>query len=229
MTDDPHADAPILRAGPARAALAMVLLHGRGGAAGEMLSMGAALAPADVAFFAPQAAGRSWWPTSFLAPMAQLQPWLDSALAAADRAIAAARAEGWADERIMLLGFSQGACLALEHVARAGRRYAGVCGLSGGLVGTADADAAPSADLYGHPPKRFEYAGRLDGVPAYLGCHAMDPHIPRRRVDESARTLTALGASVTTAIHPGQGHAIVDRDVAAVRAMIAQGTRPADG
>lgn len=220
-TADPHADAAILRAGPARAPLAMVLLHGRGGAASEMLSLGAALAPADVAFFAPQAAGRSWWPTSFLAPMAQLEPWLGSALAAADRAVATARAEGWADDRIIVLGFSQGACLALEHVARAGRRYAGVCALSGGLVGTADAEGVPAEDIYGHGPKRFDYPGRLDGTRAYLGCHAADPHIPLRRVQDSAAVLDGLGAAVTTAIHPGQGHAILERDVAAIRAMVA--------
>lgn len=221
MTDDPHDQGPLLRAGPAKAPLAMVLLHGRGGAAEEMLGLGAALAPADVAFFAPQAAGRSWWPTSFLAPMGRLQPWLDSALATVARAVAAAEAEGWPRERIVVLGFSQGACLALEHVARAGRRYAGVCGLSGGLVGVADAEGAATDDLYGHAPKRFDYAGQLEDAPVYLGCHAADPHIPLRRVRETAGALTAMGADVATAIHPGPGHAILEADVAAARAMIA--------
>jgi phospholipase/carboxylesterase len=218
---DPHADAPVLRAGPAAAPIAMVLLHGRGARAEDMFGLGAALAPAGAALFAPQAAARSWWPTSFLAPMAQLEPWLGSALAAAARGVAAARAEGWPDVRIVVAGFSQGACLALEHVARAGGRFGGVCALSGGLVGTADAAGAPTDALYGHEPKRFDYVARLDGTPVYLGCHETDPHIPLRRVRDSADALAALGADVTTAIHPGTGHAVVERDIAAVRAMTA--------
>jgi predicted esterase len=199
----------------------MVLLHGRGAGADEMLRLGAAIAPAGVAFFAPQAAGRSWWPTSFLAPMAQLQPWLGSALAAVDQAVAAARDEGWEDGRILLLGFSQGACLALEHAARSGGRHGSVFGLSGALVGTADAGESPVEDLHGHAPKRFDYQGGLNGRHIYLSGHQADPHIPLRRVRESADAFAALGAEVTTTIHPGSGHAVMQSDVAAVRAAVA--------
>jgi phospholipase/carboxylesterase len=222
MTSDPHAQAPILRAGAAEAPLALVLIHGRGGGAEDIMGLGAALAPAGAALFAPQAAGRSWWPTSFLAPMAQLRPWLDSALAAVDRAAAAARGAGFADERIALLGFSQGACLALEYAARAARPFHGVIGLSGGLVGTADAEGAAAADLYDQPPKRFDYPGWLDGVAVHLGCHERDPHIPLRRVRETEAALSAMGAAVTAVIHPGPGHAVTQADAAAARALLAR-------
>lgn len=223
MTEDPHAAAPLLRRGPARAARAMVLLHGRGAGAEDILRLGAALAPADTAFFAPEASGRSWWPTSFLAPMAQLEPWLGSALAAADRAVAAANAEGYADRDILLLGFSQGACLALEYAARAARPFMGVCALSGGLVGMADAEGASAADLYGQAPKRFGYTSRLDGLPVYIGCHAQDPHIPLRRVRESEAVLSGLGAACRVTVHAGAGHGVVHADVSAVRAMLSMG------
>lgn len=221
MTHDPHANGPLLRRGPARAARAMVLLHGRGAGAEDILGLGAALAPADTAFFAPEATGRSWWPTSFLAPMAQLDPWLGSGLAAVRRAVDAANAEGFEDSSIVLLGFSQGACLALEYAARAARPFMGVCALSAGLVGTADADGAPAADLYGHRPKRLAYPARLDSLPVYIGCHAQDPHIPMRRVRESEASLRELGAACTVTVYPGAGHGVTQAGASAVRALLA--------
>lgn len=223
---DPHAGAPLFRQGAAGAARAVVLLHGRGGSAADMMRLGATVAPADTAFFAPEAAGRSWWPTSFLAPMAQLTPWLGSALAAVDRAVAAARAEGFAASSILLLGFSQGACLALEYAARSSEPWAGVCGLSGGLVGTHDAAGPPAADLFGHVPKRHEQDGRLDGVPIHIGCHEHDPHIPLRRVRESEAVFTRLGAACRVVVHPGAGHGVTPADIAAVRALIAPASKP---
>ncbi|MEX1235722.1 MAG: dienelactone hydrolase family protein [Roseovarius sp.] len=220
MTDDPHGASRIHRRGAARADLALVLLHGRGAGASDILDLGAALVPAGAAFFAPEAAGRSWWPTSFLAPMDALKPWLGSALSAVDRAVAIAQEEGYAEERICLLGFSQGACLALEYAARTGRRLRAVGALSGGLVGTGDAIGDPSGDLYGHSPKRFDYAADLAGLPIYIGCHARDPHIPLARVRESETVLSGLGADCQIAIHPGAGHAITAGDVAATRGLL---------
>jgi phospholipase/carboxylesterase len=222
MTADPHGGARLLRQGPARGAQALVLLHGRGAGAADILGLGAALAPAETRFLAPEAAGRSWWPTSFLAPMAQLEPWLASALAAVGRAVAAANAEGYEDQRIVLLGFSQGACLALEYAARAARPFKGVCALSGALVGTADADGDPAPDLHGYRPKRFAYPARLDGLPVHIGCHAQDPHIPLRRVRESAAALEQLGAACTLGIHPGAGHGVTRGDARAARALIGE-------
>ena len=224
MTRDPHGQAELHRRGPARADLALVLLHGRGAGARDILDLGAALVPAGAAFFAPEAAGRSWWPTSFLAPMQALEPWLGSALAAVERAVAAAGREGYPEERICLLGFSQGACLALEYAARSGRRPRAVGALSGGLVGTSDGEDVSSDALYGHRPKRFDYGARLPGVPVYLGCHARDPHIPLARVRESAAVLSGLGADCRVAIHPGAGHGVTADDVAAMRRLLA----PAD-
>lgn len=219
MRADPHAGGPLLRAGPtaASARLAVVAIHGRGGDAEGMMEFVASLGVPDIALFGPEAGGRSWWPTSFLAPAAQIEPWISSALAAVDRAIAAAVEEGFAHERILLVGFSQGACLSLEYVARRAPALAGVFALSGGLVGTADADGGSDAALYGHRPKRFDYAGRLDGVSVRVSCHERDPHIPIARVRESADVLRNLGAAVTLNVIPGEGHAPGDDDVAALR------------
>lgn len=220
MTADPHAGGRLLRASPAGAPRALVLAHGRGAGAEDIAGLGAALASADAALFAPEAAGRSWWPTSFLAPMVELEPWLGSALSALDRAVAAANAEGFEDDAILLLGFSQGACLALEYAARRARPFLGVCALSGALVGAADADGPPAPDLYGHRPKRLDYPKRVDGLSCYIGCHERDPHIPLRRVRESAAALAALGARCETVIHPGAGHGVAQADAAAVRARL---------
>ncbi|MFN3612972.1 MAG: alpha/beta hydrolase [Rubrimonas sp.] len=222
MTTDPHAGAPILRAGGEKRTLAVIVVHGRGGTAAEMVTLGARLAPSGAALFGPQATGRSWWPTSFLAPIGQLEPWLGSALAAVGRAVDAARSEGFADDRIALMGFSQGACLALEYAARQGRPLHCVLGLSGALVGVADADGSPADDLYGQRPKRFDYAGRLDGTPVHLGCHERDPHIPLRRVRETEAALSGMGAIVTATLHPGAGHAVTREDVVTARTLLAR-------
>ncbi len=227
MSADPHRDGRLRRAGasPARAAGALVLLHGRGGSAEDMLGLAEALALPDLALYAPEAAGRSWWPASFLAPMADLEPWLGSALRAAGRAVEAAAADGIAPARIHLLGFSQGACLALEALARRGGPIGAAFGLSGGLVGTEDADGPPDPALYNARPKRFEETGRLDGAPVYLSCHERDPHIPLARVEKSAQVLAGLGASVETRIKPGAGHGVDEDDIAAIRRSL---NRPAD-
>jgi len=215
--------AQILRAGvPAeRAGLGLVLLHGRGGSAADILGLARVLQRDDVTAVAPEAAGNSWWPVSFLAPMSQLAPGLENALAAVDNAVATLQAEGLARERIAVAGFSQGACLALEWAARRGGPLTAVLGLSGGLVGTADAPGRPDPALYGHTPKAMDQAGRLDGVPVWLGCHAQDPHIPAARVQASAETFTRLGAKVEMRLHPGVGHGIVQADVAAMRRLLA--------
>jgi phospholipase/carboxylesterase len=223
VSADPHAAGPLTRAGPtaATARRALVILHGRGGDAAGMIAFAQGLGVPDVALFAPEAAGRSWWPVSFLAPAEVLAPWAEPALLAVDRALEAAAAEGFADDRIVLAGFSQGGCLALEHAARRGRPLAAVFGLSASLLGTGDADGGPQADLYGHPPKRFDYAARLEGLPVRIACHERDPHIPLRRVQESRNVFAGLGAAVDLAIMPGEGHGIGEGDVAALRGALA--------
>ncbi|MEM9224584.1 MAG: phospholipase [Pseudomonadota bacterium] len=219
---DPHASAEIVRAGPtaATARTAAIALHGRGAAPSQIIDlMGAAGAP-DVAVFAPAAAGNSWWPYSFLAPYPALEPHLLSALLAVDRAFDAAHEEGFDDERIVLLGFSQGACLALEYTARRGRKVKGVLGFSGGLLGTGDEDALPAADLNDHVPKRFDYQAKLSGHDIHIGTHEGDPLIPLRRVKESEAVLRSLGADCKAVIAPGPHHMLIDADLTALRRMV---------
>lgn len=224
MTADPHARGSVAQGGAplSRARLAMILVHGRGGGARDMLALAEHLALPDIACMAPEAAGSSWWPRSFLAPVAANEPWLSSGLAAVGRAAEELGRQGFGRELTVLLGFSQGACLALEYAARSGGAFRAVVGLSGGLVGTADADDGPRRDdLYGHAGKRFGYpASRLDGVPVLLGCHERDPHVPLARVRETGAVLGALGASVAMRIHPGAGHGVVGEEVRLVRGLL---------
>lgn len=210
----------MIRAGAlaGRASAGVVMLHGRGGSAGDILSLLAHAGLPDVAAIAPEAPGRSWWPTSFLAPSAQMEPFVQRGLAMVAEAVASLLGEGLARDRLWLLGFSQGACLALEAYAREGEGLAGVFGFSGGLVGTADADA-PTEVLYGHADKRFDYAGRRGGR-AWLSVHAQDPHIPLARVQRSAEVLQGLGARVETRVYPGEGHGLMAADIAALRAAL---------
>ncbi len=218
MSAGPHAGGVLIRLGAGPRGL--VLSHGRGASARDILGLGQAIAPEGTAMIAPEAAGNSWWPVSFLAPMAQLDPWLDSALNAMDRAVDALRAEGLEQSQIALAGFSQGACLALEYAARRGGPWQSVIALSGGLVGTADDGTASDPALYGHSPKRLDYAARLDGVPVLLACHDRDPHIPAARVRASAEALKAMGAAVETRLHPGAGHGPGAGDLEAAQALL---------
>jgi phospholipase/carboxylesterase len=209
---DPHYDAPVAEAGaPLRLAkAAVVMLHGRGADAAGMLSLAEVFAQPDLAYLAPQAAGRSWYPYSFLAPIARNEPFLTSALQMLDRMLGRLGDEGFGPERVVLLGFSQGACLALEYAARHALRYGGLVGLSGGLMGPEES------------PR--DYAGRLAGTPVFLGCSDIDPHIPVDRVHETARVLGALGGAIIERIYPGMGHAISDDEIRQVRSLLARFT-----
>ena len=195
----------------------VVALHGRGGSAADMTALlhQAGVSPAITAIL-PQAPGHTWWPTSFLAPAAQLEPSIAAAIATVLAAVQALQDDGTPRAQIWLMGFSQGACLALETFARAGAGLAGVLAFSGGLAGTGDAGGAPDAALYGHGPKRFDYAGQRSGQ-VWLSCHARDPHIPLARVMDTARVLSGMGAAVETLIHPGAGHGLAPADIAALR------------
>ncbi|WP_108484210.1 alpha/beta hydrolase [Oceaniglobus ichthyenteri] len=207
----PHADQRLVTAGAPlqRARLAVVMIHGRGGAPEDMVGLADHLALPDLAVLAPTAAGRSWWPDSFLAPLGANEPGLTSGLSVVSSLLDDLAEQGFGPERIALAGFSQGACLAIEAAARFARPFRTVAALSGGLVGTGDAGGPPLAELYDRPAKRFDYEGRLDSVPVLLGCHEQDPHIPLARVRESARVLGDMGAEVDTIIIPGAGHGIV--------------------
>jgi phospholipase/carboxylesterase len=211
----------IERAGadPARATAGLVMLHGRGGSAADILELLAHAGLPDVAAVAPEAPGNSWWPVSFLSPSATLEPYVAAGVAAAAEAVAELEAAGLPRDRIWLLGFSQGAGLALETFARQGAGLAGVFALSGGLIGTGDADGPATDALYGYGPKRFDYAGRRRGR-VWLSCHERDPHIPLARVQETASVLKALGADVQTQLYPGAGHSLMREDIAALRARL---------
>lgn len=190
------------------AAAAMVMVHGRGATAENILGIWHEFAAPDLAYVAPQAAGGSWYPNSFLAPMEKNEPGLSSGLARIGEVLAELEAAGIPPERTFLLGFSQGACLSLEFAARNTRRYGGVFGLSGGLIGP--------------PGTPRDYPGSLAGTPVFLGCSDRDPHIPRERVDETAEVLRRMGAEVTERIYPAAlGHNVNVDEVEFVRGLIA--------
>lgn len=207
-TDDPHGNCPVLRGGIRLdvAPGALVVLHGRGSSAEQILELAAALDPGSYAHLAPQATSGSWYPNRFIAPIESNEPWLTSALDVVARTVATATVAGIPHERIVLLGFSQGACLALEYAARHARRWGGVIGLSGGLIGP---DTTPR-----------DYPGSLDQTPVFLGCSDIDSHIPVERVYESARVLARLGAEVDKRIYPGMGHTVNRDEIDAGKALL---------
>jgi predicted esterase len=213
MTTDPHATGETLRLGaaPSDARAALVLLHGRGARAQSLAPLAEALLEGrdePVAVRLPQASGGAWYPQRFVAPRAANQPWLDSALARVDGLLDALESAGLPPERIVLGGFSQGACLALDAFALRGGRLGGVIAYAGGLIG---------ATL---EPER--YAADLAGTPVFLGSGDPDPHIPTGRVEESAELLRARGAQVDARLYPGIGHTVNDEELEIGRTMIAE-------
>jgi predicted esterase len=211
---DPHGNQPVLRHGPdaRHARLGVVLVHGRGGSAEDVLALERELRQDDVLYVAPQAADYTWYPYSFLAAMERNEPGLTSGLNRIASLIDTLRHEGLSPERVGLLGFSQGACLSLEYAARYARRYAAVIGLSGGVIGP--------------PGTPRAYEGSLDGTPVFLGCSDIDPHIPLERVNETADVFRTLGAVVDKRIYPGMGHVVNEEELAAARALLSQGAPP---
>ncbi len=205
---DPHHGQPVMRAGRdiADAAATMILIHGRGATADSILQLAHEFQRDDFAYLAPQAARSTWYPQSFLAPIAQNEPFLSSALALFDTIVEEVLAAGVAAERLMLLGFSQGACLTTEYAARHPRRYGGIVGLTGGLIGPDDT------------PR--DYDGSLEGTPVFLGSSDPDFHIPVARVDETERVLAGMGATVTKRIYPGMGHTVNEDELEHVRAIM---------
>ena len=186
----------------------MVMIHGRGASAHDILSLTAHISDNDFAFVAPEAEGNTWYPYSFLQPMADNEPYLSSAL----EVLASLRGRLQADynfksPQIYWLGFSQGACLALEFVARNAMQYGGVFGLSGGLIGPADTPRV--------------YAGPLVNTPVFLGCSDADTHIPKERVLETATIFRDMGANVTAKLYPNFSHSINEDELNIVNLLIA--------
>jgi predicted esterase len=217
IMSDPHRGQPVLTLGPvpASARATMIMVHGRGASAEDMLGLAAALAVPDVAVLAPQAAGRTWYPNSFLSPIADNEPGMTSGLGVISSLVDDLLAQGVPIARIALLGFSQGACLSLECAARHPRPYRAVVGLSGGLIGP--------------PGTPRDYPGSLAGAAVFLGCSDIDPHIPLARVQESTQVLRRMGAIVDERIYPRMGHTVNDDELAAVRALLAAPDRHCSG
>ena len=197
------------------AQVAVLMVHGRGASAQSILSLAGSIDRPEVAYVAPQAEGGTWYPNSFLAPLSANEPWLGAALSVLDDSMAKIEAAGIPARRTVILGFSQGACLSLEFSARNARRYGGVIGFSGGLIGSADIPGAASPN-----DKKFEYRGGLEGTPVFLGCSDRDAHIPVERVHRTAEVMGTLGARVTERIYPGMGHIMNDDEIGFVRDLL---------
>lgn len=197
----PHQGQEVLMMGKPleEAGAAMILVHGRGASAEDILELGTYLVQPDFAYLAPRAANNSWYPYSFLAPMNQNEPGLSSGLQMIADLVANIEAGGIPAERIIIGGFSQGACLASEFVVRNARRYGGLLAFSGGLIGPA-----------GTPR---DYPGALEGTPVFVGCSDVDFHIPLERVEETAAVLAQMGAAVNKKIYPQMGHTIIQDEI----------------
>ena len=207
-TDDPHRNQPILRAGAAlaKASAAVVLLHGRGASAEDILGLAGEMYDERVVYLAPEAAGHTWYPHSFLAPIAQNEPYLTSALAKVGETVQLAVDAGLTRDRIVVCGFSQGACLASEFVARNPARYGAMIAFTGGLIGPEGMD--------------LRHAGELAGTPALFSSGDPDPHVPWARVQASAEQFTAMGAEVDLQRYPGRPHTVLPQEIKAARELI---------
>jgi predicted esterase len=187
----------------------MILVHGRGATAESILTLADEMKLEDVAYVAPQAAEQTWYPYSFLADIERNEPGISSGIAVIASLIDRLATDGVDATRIGILGFSQGACLSLEFGARHARRYAGIFGLSGGLIGP--------------PGTPRNYAASFDLTPIFLGCSDVDPHIPLERVKESAGIFRRMGATVDERIYPGMGHTVNADEVGAIQAVMRAG------
>ncbi len=205
---DPHAGQPVLARGVALtdAHAAVILVHGRGADATDILPLADEFEVANVAYLAPDAAQNAWYPDRFMEPMTKNEPWLSSALAFLDRVVSDVVKAGIPHERLVIGGFSQGACLALEYAARHATRYGGVIAFAGGLIGP---DETPR-----------DYAGSFDGTPVFIGVGDQDHHIPVVRSQLSAEVYTRMGAEVDLRVYAGLPHTIIEDQIKAGRAII---------
>lgn len=201
MSTQPHQDQPLMMTGKPidEATAGMILVHGRGATAQSILELASALPNEQMVYLAPQAANSTWYPYSFLAPLEQNEPGLSSGLAAVQQAFEQLVARGIAPERIVIGGFSQGACLASEFVARNAQKLGGLLVFSGGVIGPLGMER--------------NYDGALDGTPIFIGCSDIDSHIPVERVEETAVIFKELGGQVNKKIYPNMGHTIIQDEI----------------
>jgi predicted esterase len=213
VSSDPHASGRVLQAGSdvKEASLAVVLLHGRGGSAEDILGLASAFDLPGIAYFAPQAAAHTWYPLSFMAPREANEPYLSSALAKVDAVVRSIEQAGLERNRIVVAGFSQGACLVTEFVASHPARYGGLIAFTGGLIGAPGTLKTAPDQVTGK---------ELAGTPALLSSGDPDPHVPWQRVEESAAILRSMGAAVTTKRYPGRPHTITAAELATARSLL---------
>lgn len=206
--EHPHGGQGVATLGPdpSEASSAMILIHGRGADARSILELGRILRTEDMVCVAPQAANFTWYPHSFVAPLAKNQPWLDSALRMLGERVAELEEAGISRDRIVLAGFSQGACLASEFTARNPGRWGGLLVFSGGLIGPLGMDVRKEGDL--------------SGTPVFMGCSDRDPHIPLERFEETGEALKAMGAQVDLRVYPGMGHTIIEDELEAATRLV---------
>jgi len=212
-TVNPHIGRKILYEGTPlnEARAAMVLLHGRGATAQSMQDLADEINTENLAFIIPQAENFSWYPFPFIENREKNEPDLSSALVLVDSLINAVVENGINKDNIFLLGFSQGACLAADYVARHSAKYGGVFILSGGLIG--------------RELENDEYDGNLQQTPVFLGCSDFDFHIPENRVHESAEIFDKLNAKVTKKIYPGMGHTINQDEMNHINKMLSYNSK----
>ncbi len=208
MNGDPHREGAVRQFGSplAEASGAVILLHGRGGSADDILTLANDLYLPQLVYLAPQAAGNSWYPNSFLAPIVQNEPWLTSALRKVETTVQMANDAGISTDRIGIVGFSQGACLTAEFAARHPQRYAGLIVFTGGLIGPPGANSA--------------HEGDLAGTPALFTSGDPDPHVPWKRVEQSARIFAGMGAAVTSRRYANRPHTISSEEIDLARTLI---------
>jgi phospholipase/carboxylesterase len=178
---------------------ALIMIHGRGGSAEDILTLANYLNVKEYALIAPQATGHTWYPSSFLMPPAQNEPWLSSALSVLKEVVADIVADGITRENIYFLGFSQGACLTLEFITRNAAKYGGAAAFTGGLIGD---------KIY---PEN--YSGNFGGSPVFIGTSNPDPHVPVDRVKETEKVLKEMGADITVNIYNNMGHTISQEEI----------------
>jgi predicted esterase len=201
-----------------QAPVVAIMVHGRGAGPENILDLVPALGQSNVTYLAPAAANRTWYPYSFMADIAKNEPHLSSALSVLAALVEQVESAGIARDHIVMLGFSQGACVTTEFVIRNASRFGGIVAFSGGAIGppgtTWAAEGAKSTD------NANSGVGTFDGTPIFFGCSDVDAHVPADRVRESAEVCARMGADVTTRIYPGMGHLVNDDEIAWAQALL---------
>ena len=210
---DPHAGQPVVEAGAplGEGHAVVIMVHGRSAGPANILDLVPRLDRPVLTYLAPAAANRTWYPYSFMSPADHNEPGLSSGLSALRRLVERVERAGIARDRIVLLGFSQGGCLAAEFAVRHAARYGGVIVFSGGLIGP--------------PGTAWSYPGTFDGTPVFMGCSDHDSHVPEERVRESADVFTYMGAEVTIRIYPDMGHLVSEDELVHARAVLDAASR----